>query len=49
MWEVFKALNLNNYVERLENWELQTLRDEKVSFEIKEKAQILFEKFEYVI
>jgi hypothetical protein len=46
MWEVFKALNLSNYVERLENWELQTLRNEKVNFEITKKAPILFERFE---
>jgi hypothetical protein len=46
MWEVFKALNLNDYEDRLKNWELQALRDEKVTFEIKEKAPILFEKFE---
>jgi methionyl-tRNA synthetase len=46
MTEVFKALNLENYVEKLENGELQALRNEKISFNITEKSPILFEKFE---
>jgi methionyl-tRNA synthetase len=46
MWEVFHALNLNNYVNLLENWKLKDLRTKKEVFDIKEKAPILFQKFE---
>lgn len=46
MSEVFNALNLKDYKSRLEAWELKILREEKVVFDIKEKAPILFEKFE---
>jgi hypothetical protein len=44
MLEVFRALNLPGYENRLENWELLALRAENVDFEIKEKASILFER-----
>ncbi|NVP17307.1 methionine--tRNA ligase [Candidatus Gracilibacteria bacterium] len=46
MSEVFNALNLKDYKSRLEAGELKILREEKVVFDIKEKAPILFEKFE---
>ncbi|MDD3646304.1 MAG: methionine--tRNA ligase [Candidatus Gracilibacteria bacterium] len=46
MTQVFDSLNLKDYKTRLEAGELKTLRAEKVVFDIKEKAPILFEKFE---
>jgi methionyl-tRNA synthetase len=46
MSEVFKALNLPDYENRLDSWNLKELRVEKVIFNIKDKAPILFEKFE---
>lgn len=46
MNSVFDTLNLNWYAQRLEAWELNELRNKKVTFFIKEKSPILFEKFE---
>ena len=44
MGEMFDKLGLENYVERLENWELEKLREEKVVFKITEKGKNLFER-----
>jgi len=46
MWEMFNKLGLKNYVEKLENGELEELRKEKVVFEIKEKWQPLFKRLD---
>jgi methionyl-tRNA synthetase len=46
MSEVFKVLNLSHYIKNLEDWKLKDLREEKVDFDIEEKAPILFQKFE---
>ncbi len=44
--EMFKKLWLEKYDLRLENWELQTLILEKPTFEIKEKWEPLFARFD---
>ena len=46
MWEMFLKLGLENYKERLENGELEKLRDEREIFYIKEKWNNLFERLE---
>jgi hypothetical protein len=46
MEELFEKLGLENYVTRLENWELETLRSETVVFNITEKGTPLFARFE---
>lgn len=46
MSEVFASLNLIWYAEKLEQWKYNELKNEKVTFFIKEKSPILFEKFE---
>lgn len=46
MSEMFVKLWLENYAERLENWELQKLISETPIFEIKEKWENLFNRFE---
>lgn len=46
MWEMFARLGLENYVERLENWELEKLRWEKEIFTITEKWKALFDRFD---
>ncbi len=46
MSEVFTSLGLVGYAEKLESWEFEALRVEKVIYDIKEKAPILFEKFD---
>lgn len=45
MIQVLKALGLDYYA-RLEAWEFNDIRNQKPSFIIKEKAPILFEKFD---
>lgn len=46
MWEMFEKLGLKNYTDRLENWELKKLIQEIPIFEIKEKWENLFNRFE---
>jgi methionyl-tRNA synthetase len=46
MWELFKKLGLKNYVEQLENWKLKELREKKEVFNIKEKWEPLFLRFD---
>lgn len=46
MEEVFNALALKDYVEELESWKVAELRQRKEAFAIREKADILFRKFE---
>lgn len=46
MSEMFVKLWLENYVERLENWELQTLIKETPTFEIRQKWENLFNRIE---
>jgi len=46
MAEMFKKLGLQDYKKRLENWELEKLREEKPTFEIKEKWEPLFKRVE---
>ena len=46
MWEMFNKLGLENYVEKLESWKLEELRDKGEVFMIKEKGNPLFERFE---
>ncbi len=46
MIELFEKLGLNDYKNRLENWELEKLREEKTIFKIKEKGKPLFERFD---
>jgi hypothetical protein len=46
MTELFTKLGLENYAARLENGELETLRSEKVVFNITEKGSPLFARFE---
>jgi methionyl-tRNA synthetase len=46
MTEMFEKLGLQNYKNRLENWDLEKLREEKVIFEIKEKWNNLFERID---
>ncbi len=46
MAEMFTKLWLQNYKERLENWELEKILPENVIFEIKEKWEALFSRFE---
>jgi hypothetical protein len=46
MSEMFEKLGLKNYKARLENGELEKLRNEKVVFEIKEKGKPLFARID---
>ncbi len=46
MIEMFEKLGLKNYKIRLENGELEKLREEKVIFEIKEKGKNLFDRID---
>ncbi len=46
MIEMFEKLGLKDYKTRLENGELEKLREEKVVFEIKEKGKNLFERID---
>ena len=46
MSELFNKLGLENYSERLENWELENLRAETPVFNITEKGKPLFARFE---
>ncbi len=46
MAEMFEKLGLKDYRKRLENWELEKLRNEKPIFEIKEKWKPLFARVE---
>jgi methionyl-tRNA synthetase len=46
MSEMFNKLWLENYTERLESWELEKLISETPTFEIKEKWENLFNRFE---
>ena len=46
MGELFGRLGLENYVEKLENWNLEELRDRTEVFKIEKKDWILFERFD---
>jgi hypothetical protein len=46
MSELFNKLGLENYTNRLEKGELETLRDETPIFNITEKGKPLFARFE---
>ena len=46
MWEMFDRLGLDNYSEKLENWELEELRNKKEVFNITEKWKPLFARFD---
>lgn len=46
MWEMFTKLGLENYVEQLENWKLEELRNKKETFKIKEKWEPLYKRFD---
>lgn len=46
MWEMFNKLWLENYVEKLETWKLEELRNKKEIFNIKEKWEALFARVE---
>jgi len=46
MWELFERLGLENYVDILENWGLEELRNKTEVFKIEKKPWILFERFE---
>lgn len=46
MSEMFNKLWLENYTQRLESWELEKLISEESKFEIKEKWENLFNRFE---
>jgi hypothetical protein len=47
MWELLTRLGLTDYVERLENWELNNLLEEKeVVFKITEKWNPLYTRFD---
>lgn len=46
MSKLFSSLGLENYQEKLENWEFEKLKNKKEIFQIKDKPEILFEKFE---
>jgi methionyl-tRNA synthetase len=44
MWEMFKKLWLESYIEKLENWDLKELVDKNENFYIKEKWNNLFDR-----
>ncbi len=46
MWEMFKKFWLENYTEELEKWKLEELKNRKEIFNIKEKWENLFNRFE---
>jgi hypothetical protein len=46
MSQVFQALNLNDYPQQLNNWNLELLRTQKQPFNVQENAPILFQKFD---
>lgn len=46
MWEMFSKLGLEWYVEQLEDWKLEELRNKKETFKIKEKWEALFNRVE---
>ncbi len=46
MWELFNKIGLSWYVEELEAWKIQELRNKKEVFMIKEKGEALFERFD---
>lgn len=46
MWELFNKLGLENYVESLEEWKLEDLRNKTEVFMIKEKGESLFARFD---
>ena len=46
MWEMFDRLGLDNYSEKLENWELEELINKKEVFNITEKWKPLFARFD---
>ena len=46
MWEMFVKLGLQNYVEQLENWNFDELKNRKETFKIKEKWEVLFKRFD---
>ncbi len=46
MWEMFERLGLENYVEQLEDWKLEELRNKTEIFNIKKQDWVLFERFE---
>ena len=46
MWEMFSKLWLELYVEQLENWKLEELRNKQEVFNIKEKWEALFKRID---
>lgn len=46
MWELFTKLGLEWYIDKLESWKLEELRKTKEVFNIKEKWEVLFSRFE---
>lgn len=46
MWEMFNKIGLENYTEELEAWKLEELRVRKEVFNIKEKWEALFLRFD---
>ncbi len=46
MWEMFIKLGLENYVEQLEDWKLEYLRNKTEVFNIKEKWEALFQRID---
>ncbi len=46
MSQVFDALNISAHSEKLEEWKMQELREQKITFKITKKAPILFQKYE---
>ena len=46
MTEMFEKLGLKNYTEKLEQWDLEELRNKQETFHIKEKGEALFARVE---
>ena len=46
MSKLFETLWLENYSEKLENWDIEELKSQKEVFKIMKKPEILFEKFD---
>lgn len=46
MWELFSKLGLEWYIDKLESWKLEELRKTKEVFNIREKWDALFSRFE---
>lgn len=46
MWKLFKKIGLEDYVEKLEDWKIEELRNKTEVFMIKEKWEALFLRFD---